>query len=161
MKDNPRFLKLVTILPAVACAVAVTVASAQQPKPDELPQAPTPNPSVMKLAGDVVVERATPGALPLSIDEAIELGLKRNLGILLNVQNQRSVHGQVLTVKNNLLPDMKVKASTAAQQINLAALGFKPGAVDIPGFNTSNFPTIVKVNVTSAQLNLNQQLFNV
>jgi outer membrane protein TolC len=107
------------------------------------------------------MERATPGALPLSLDEAIARGLQHNVGIVLNLQNQRSVHGQVLQVKNNLLPTMTAEAKTSAQQINLAALGFTPGAVNLPGFDTSNFPTIVKVNVTSAQLNLSQQLFNV
>jgi outer membrane protein TolC len=158
MKIDSRFLNKVKLLSAAAACLAVTGATwAQQPKPEELPQAPTPNPAVMQLADGVTVERATPGAMPLSIDDAIDLGLKHNLGILLQIQNQRSVHGQVLTVKNNLLPSMTATAKTSAQQINLAALGFKPGAVSI----TEGFPTIVKVDVTSAQLNLNQQLFNV
>ncbi|HTH53557.1 MAG TPA: TolC family protein [Edaphobacter sp.] len=134
---------------------------AQQPKPEQLPSAPEPNLPVTRLAGDVVVEQASSQALPLSIDDAVARGLQRNIGILLDQQNQRSVHGQVLQVKNNLLPSMTAQAKTAAQQINLAALGFKPGAVDIPGFTTSNFPTIVQVDITGAQLNLNQQLFNV
>jgi outer membrane protein TolC len=147
----------VKLLPVVACLALGVVARAQQPKPEDLPQAPTPNPAVMTLAGDVTVERATPGALPLSIDEAIDLGLKRNVGILLQIQNQRSVHGQVQIVKNNLLPSLTAVAKTSAQQINLAALGFKPGKIAF----TANFPTIVKVDVTSAQMNLSQQLFNV
>ena len=157
MKISPQDVLKVMLLPVVACLALGAVGRAQQPKPEELPQAPTPNPSVMTLAGDVKVERATPGTMPLSIDEAIDLGLKRNLGILLQVQNQRLVHGQVLTVKNNLLPSLTAVAKTSAQQVNLAALGFKPGKIDF----TANFPTIVKVDVTSAQMNLSQQLFNV
>lgn len=135
-------------------------ALAQHPKPEELPSAPEPNLPAARLAGNVVIERASPNALSLSIDDAIAQGLQHNLGIVLDLQNQRSVHGQVLQVKNNLLPSMTAVAKTSTQQINLAALGFKPGAIDIPGFS-SNFPTIVKVDVTSAQLNLSQQLFNV
>jgi len=158
MKISPRDVLKVKLLPVVACLALGVVARAQQPKPEDLPQAPTPNPAVMTLAGDVKVERATPGAMPLSIDEAIDLGLKQNVGILLQLQNQRSVHGQVLTVKNNLLPSLTAVAKTSTQQINLVALGFKPGAITIPGVN---FPTIVKVDVTSAQMNLSQQLFNV
>ncbi|WP_245631996.1 TolC family protein [Edaphobacter aggregans] len=162
MKFDSRFLtNVVKFCPVAAVCLTLAVgARAQQPKPEELPQAPTPNPAVMQLAGGVTVERATPGAMPLSIDDAIERGMKRNLGMLLQVQNQRSVHGQVLTVKNNLLPSMTAKGSTSAQQINLAALGFKPGAVSIPGFDTSSFPSIVKVDVTQAQISLDQQLFN-
>ena len=156
MKLNP-FSMNVKLVPAVAVCLALSVAAAAQQKPEDLPQAPTPNPAVMRLAGDVVVERATPGALPLSIDEAIERGIKQNLGMLLQIQNQRLVHGQVLTVKNNLLPSMTATAKSSAQEINLAALGFQPGRIAI----TANFPTIVKVDVTSAQISLNQQLFNV
>lgn len=107
----------------------------------------------------MTVQRATPGALPLSIDDAIERGLKQNLQIVLDQQNQHRVHGLLLTVENSLLPSLSAEASTAAQEIDLAALGFKPGAIKIPGFNI-NFPTIVKVDVTSAQINLDQQLFN-
>src|SRR5215471_1619554 len=150
MKNSPIDVLKVKLLTVVACLSLGAAAHAQQSKPDELPQAPTPNPSVMTLAGDVKVERATPQALPLSIDEAIDRGLTHNLGILLQVQNQRSVHGQVLTVKNNLLPSLTAVAKTSTQQINLAALGFKPGAIPITG----GFPTIVKVDVTQAQMNL-------
>ncbi|MEG9438862.1 TolC family protein [Edaphobacter sp. HDX4] len=153
-------------LPVFAAWLSLApVSLAQQPKPEELPQAPQPQVTsgapVAKLAGGVVVEQATVGALPLSIDEAIARGLQHNLGILLDLQNQRSIHGQVLQVKNNLLPSMTAVAKSSAQQINLAALGFTPGAVQIPGFDTSTSPTIVKVNVTSAQVNLSQQVFNV
>jgi outer membrane protein TolC len=148
-------------LPAAAFWLSLAAVSfGQQPKPEELPSAPEPQTPVTRLEGGVVVQRATPGALPLSIDDAIAQGLQHNLGIVLDLQNQRSVHGQVLQVKNNLLPSMTAEAKTSTQQINLAAMGFKPGAIDIPGFD-SNFPTIVKVDVTSAQLNLTQQLFNV
>jgi outer membrane protein TolC len=115
---------------------------------------------VTQLAGGVQVERSTPGALPLSIDEAIERGLTRNVNIILSVQNQKLVHGQVLTVKNNLLPSMTAEAKTSTQEINLAAMGFNPSTISIPGA-TGGFPSIVKVDVTSAQLNVDQQLFNV
>lgn len=148
-------------LPVAAVWLSLAAASlAQQPKPEELPSAPEPNVPVTLLDGGVVVERAKPGALPLSIDEAIEYGIRHNIDILLNLQNQRSVHGQVLQVKNNLLPSMTAVGKTSTQQINLAALGFDPNSVQIPGYN-GVFPQIVKVDVTSAQLNLTQQLFNV
>lgn len=153
-------------LPVAAAWLGFAAAAlGQQSKPEELPTAPEPQPTavapVATLAGGVVVERASSQALPLSIDEAIAHGLERNVRIILQKQNQRSVHGQVLEVKNNLLPSMTAVGKTSTQQINLAALGFKPGTARIPGFDTSNFPTIVKVDVTSAQLNLNQQVFNV
>jgi outer membrane protein TolC len=161
MKVEPRLFMNLTLLPvAVVCFALAGSIQAQQPKAADLPAAPAPNPAVLQLAGGVTVERAAPGALPLSIDEAIDRGLKHNLGILLDVQNQKLVHGQVLTVANNLLPSVTATARTSTQETNLAALGFKPQSIQIPGF-TGTFPSIVKVDVTSAQLNLNQQLFNV
>ncbi len=125
----------------------------------ELPQAPVPNGP--KLPGGVVVERAVSGALPLSLDDAIERGLKRNLQMELIVQNQRMVHGELLTVENSLLPNLTVKGALEAQQINLAALGFKGTSLPAFGINPATFSSIVKVNTAEAQISMNQQLFNV
>jgi outer membrane protein TolC len=61
-----------------------------------------------------------------------------------------------------LLPSLTAKGNIEAQQINLAAEGFKGSALAEfplpPGFI---FSEIVKVNTASAQMSLNQQLFNV
>jgi len=143
---------------AILCGLGATAQA--QSHPSDLPQAPTPNPTVLNLPGGVTIDRATPGALPLSLDDAIERGFKQNLQMKLSSQNELRVHGLLLTVENSLLPSMTAEAKTSAQQINLAALGFKPGAITINGI-APNFPTIVRVDVTSAQLNLDQQLFNV
>ena len=146
---------------AVVCCGLVASAGAQggtQEKGD-LPQAPVPN--IPQLPGGVVVERPTPGALPLSLDDAIARGEKHNLQQLLVIQNERVVGGQVLTVKNNLLPSITAKGALEAQQINLAALGFKGTQLAQFGINPATFPTIVKVDTAEAQISMNQQLFNV
>jgi outer membrane protein TolC len=144
---------------------ALVVGARAQGAGAELPAAPVPNLPVVKLPGDVVVQRGTPTALPLSLDEAIERGLKNNLQMQLSQQNERMVHGQVLTVANNLLPSLTAKAQTATQEINLAAMGFKPASLgpilEEFGLSPDQFQTIVKVDTTSAQLNVSQQLFNV
>jgi outer membrane protein TolC len=142
----------------LALALQGPVAGAQT-QVAELPQAPVPN--VAKFPGGVAVERATPGALPLSLDDAIARGEKRNLQMLLVIQNERMVRGQVLTVENSLLPSLTAKGYLEAQQIDLAALGFKPGALAGSGIAPGTFPTIVKVNTIEAQISMNQQLFNV
>jgi outer membrane protein TolC len=130
-----------------------------QTQPAELPQAPVPNP--VKLPGGVMVERATPGSLPLSLDDAIARGEKHNLQMLLVIQNERMVHGELLTAENSLLPSLTAKGYLQAQQIDLAALGFRPGELTEFGIAPGTFPTIVKVNTAEAQISLNQQLFNV
>jgi outer membrane protein TolC len=126
-----------------------------------LPQAPVPNLAPIRLPGGVVVEHATAGAMPLGLDDAIDRGEKRNLQMLLSEQNERMVHGQVLTVVNNLLPSVTAQAQTETQEINLAALGFKASSLAEFGFAPGSINTIVKVSTTSAQMNVSQQLFNV
>jgi outer membrane protein TolC len=145
---------------ALVCFGLLASAGAQsgaQEKAD-LPQAPVPN--IPKLPGGVVVDRPTPGALPLSLDDAIARGEKHNLQQLLVIQNERVVGGQMLTVKNNLLPNLTADGVLQARQIDLEALGFRPGSLASKGIAPGTFPTIVKVNTAEAQIRMNQQLFN-
>ena len=119
----------------------------------------------MKFPGGVTVEQTAPSSLPLGLDDAIDRGVQHNLQMELARQNQRIVHGQVLTVANNLLPAITAEAFTQTQMINLAALGFKPNSlaelIENFGGNPDQFSSIVKVDTTGAQLNVDQQLFNV
>jgi outer membrane protein TolC len=146
---------------ALVLSVPLAVAQSQsaQTQNVDLPSAPVPN--IVRLPGGVMVEQGTPGALPLSLDDAIARGEKRNLQMLLVIQNERIVRGQVLTAENSLLPSLTAKGAVEAQEVNLAAQGFKASALQ--GFNLppGTFSEIVKVNTASAQLSLNQQLFNV
>lgn len=116
-----------------------------------------------RLPGGVAIDRATSGSMPLSIDDAIAMGLKRNLEVRLGLENERRVRGLARTVENNLLPTISAEAYTRTQEINLAAMGFKPSSLGslLGGSAASNFKTIVKVDTTAAQLNVSQQLFNV
>jgi outer membrane protein TolC len=131
-----------------------------QTQPAELPAAPVPN-NVVKLPAGVVVERPSPDALPLSLDEAIDRGEKHNLQMLLVIQNERIVHGELLTVENNLLPSLTAKGAIEAQQINLSALGFKPASLAAFGLDPATVNPIVKVNTAAAQISMSQQLFNI
>jgi outer membrane protein TolC len=106
------------------------------------------------------VEQATPGALPLSLDDAIGRGLKHNLQVLLAAQSEQSVRGQVLGVYFALLPNMRATAYTNALELNLAAMGFKPSSLAAFGFPPGTVHEIVKVDTTSAQFSADQVLFN-
>ncbi|MEO6911355.1 MAG: TolC family protein, partial [Edaphobacter sp.] len=153
------------ILPLVALCCALDGAAPAQNQAVELPSAPDPHVLTVKFPGGVTIERATTDALPLSLDDAIERGLQHNLQMELARQNQRMVHGQVLTVANNLLPSVTAEVYTRTQEINLAAMGFKPQSLGPIlkefGIPPGAFSTIVKVDTTAARLNVNQQLFNV
>lgn len=159
---GPRLRKFRTATAVCALALCGSFLSAQSPtaarSPADLPPAPLPN--VVNLPGGVVVQQASPTALPLSLDDAIARGEKQNLQIKLTIQNERMVHGELLTVENNLLPSLTASAQAEAQQINLAAMGFKPSSLAGLGFPVNAFNSIVKVNTASAQLEVEQQLFN-
>jgi outer membrane protein TolC len=142
---------------AFVCCGLVALANAQEKT--ELPAAPVPN--LAKLPKGIVVDHPAPGVLPLSLDDAIDRGEKHNLQMLLTQQNERMVHGELLTVENSLLPSLTAKGNLEAQQIDLAALGFRPSELFKFGINPATFATIVKVNTAEAQISMNQQLFNV
>ncbi len=128
-----------------ACAVFCAAAHTQTP----LPAGPVPTSEALAAS--------TP--LPLTLDEAIARGLQHNLQIELSQQNERRVQGEVLTVGNALLPNVTAEANLTAREINLAAMGFKPGTLS--SFGITHFSTIIKVQTAAAQLNVSQQLFNV
>lgn len=157
---------------ALGCCTSHVAAQATAPvtagSATALPAAPAPTAEAIRayeqaLPATVTVAHASGAPLPLSLDEAIARGLRQNLQIALSRQNEERVRGGQSTAVNALLPTLKVQAYTNTQEINLAAMGFKPsslGALLGPSAATT-FSSIVKVDVTSAQLNLNQQLFNV
>ena len=108
----------------------------------------------------ITIELPQSGPLQLSLDDAIALGLSRNLRIVYDRATQLEVKGDKLAVVNALLPALTFKAQTNTQEINLAAMGFKPSLLEKFGLSPADFPTIVKVDTTSAQISANQQLFN-
>jgi len=163
MMQSGSFAKIFRTCAALACAAAAPVLAQAPP---ELPSAPAPSPAVLVQpaatrpgAGGLPVEVAT-GPMQLGLDEAIQRGMLYNLRQILYQQNERAVHGEILTVGNALLPTMTAQVQSNAEELNLAAMGFK--ASTLSGLNLGNFAfsEIVKVNTTSAQLNVSQALFN-
>ncbi len=122
-------------------------------------------PSTAPGPGGVAIEQPSDTPLLLSIDDAISLGLERNVRVIYDRAKQKTVRGEQLGVINALLPSLRVSGSTATEEINLAALGFNPyssGSIFSQlGINPASIPTIVKVDVTQAQISANQVLFDV
>jgi outer membrane protein TolC len=152
-------------------ACAWVGATAQNPAtPDQkipattLPLAPSAVVRPLVLAGGVVVEREQPGAIRLTLDEAVATALKQNTEIVLRGEQSKFVHGELLTVGNAFAPNISAEAYGQAQEIDLAALGFKPGTlagVKINGKTVTPPPEIAKVYQGNAQIALQQAVFNV
>ena len=73
--------------------------------------------------------------LPLSLTEAINRGLRYNLGSLLSDQNARATRGARLVALSRLLPNVNARISESSQQLNLMSFGFSslPGVPTIIG----------------------------
>ena len=88
--------------------------------------ASVPNPSKAALSP---VNRPEPPSISLSTD-AIQRGLKQNLGLILQTSAVKNANGQRLEMLQSLLPTVTGQASIEVEQINLAAYGLK-----FPGLN--------------------------
>ena len=71
-----------------------------------------------------VPTKIIPGTIPLSLQDAINLGLKNNLGLLLSRADTRAVRGQRWEELSALLPHVTAAPYVAESKINLNELGF-------------------------------------
>ena len=83
-----------------------------------------------QFSGSVPEGTATPALLSLSFKDAVERGLRNNLGVLLQSDTTLAVRGEKWKELSELLPHLSASASQSATQIDLAALGFR---IKIPG----------------------------
>ena len=95
-----------------------------------------------------------PGVLPLSLQGAIDRGLKQNLGLLLSDANIRSARGQRWEQLSALLPHITASPYIADSQVNLAELGFTSlGGTNLPA-------SIGPFSYFDARMNFSQSLFD-
>jgi outer membrane protein TolC len=115
--------------------------------------------------GSVTVVKPTDGVKPLTLDEAIGMGIEHNLALIEAREQELSAKAQTGESLQSLLPTITAQADSGAHSINLAALGFSTSLLGkaaslFPGVNVSSIPLIVKVNVTDAMVNYSQTLFS-
>ncbi len=102
-----------------------------------------------------VPEKLIPGILPLSLSDAIERGLKQNLGLLLSNSDIRSARGQRWEQLSALLPHVTAAPYVAESKVNIDEVGFA-GVASI--FHIS--PSVGPFSYFDARANLNQMLFD-
>jgi outer membrane protein TolC len=88
-------------------------------------------PTASSFQGSVTAGHATGQTLDLSLDDAMQRGLKNNLGTILSGTQTDAARAQRLTELQALLPDVEFNAHEAVSQVDLAAEGLR-----IPGFPT-------------------------
>lgn len=84
---------------------------------------PPSTPPLDVFMGSARVEKPAPGTVRLSIREAMDLGLKHNLGLLLSQQQTETARAQHWRSLSALLPKADVRVTESVQQVNLAAFG--------------------------------------
>jgi outer membrane protein TolC len=87
-------------------------------------------------SGSVPEGEATSTVLPISFKDAINRALRNNLGLLISNDNLLAAKGQKWQELSHLLPNVSAVATQAAEQIDLAALGFRfnfPGVSPVIG----------------------------
>ena len=88
-------------------------------------------PTAQSYQGSVTVGEATEQAIDLSLDDAIQRGLKNNLGVILSATETASARGQRLSQLQSLLPTVDASFKDTVSQVDLPAEGLR-----IPGFPT-------------------------
>ena len=86
------------------------------------------------LTGSVTEGKASGETLNLSMAEAIQRGLRQNLGLQLAGDSQTAARGALWQDRSTLLPNLSGRVSENAAQVNLAAEGFGKIVGQFPGF---------------------------
>jgi outer membrane protein TolC len=127
--DQLKFKTLVLFLLALGAASAQVA-----PPPEAVPNGPAPvlqQPPEVYYGGSIPTGQATATPLDLPLRDAIQRGLRYNLGILVNGDIAASARDDRRRALSTLLPQIFAGATQTSQQIDLAAFGFT-GLAGIP-----------------------------
>lgn len=83
-------------------------------------------------SGSVPTAKLQPGVLDLSIDEAIDRGLKYNLGIVLSAQTSAQARAARLKALSNILPQINGALRESGIKESLPAEGFSENLLGVP-----------------------------
>ncbi|HEY0702906.1 MAG TPA: TolC family protein [Candidatus Acidoferrales bacterium] len=134
--------------------VTQTPSSSSSQSTSSTPSAPSQSTSPYQGS---VPGKLEPGVLPISLQDAINRGLKTNLGLLLSSQDVQSARGERWKKLSALLPNVTTTSYVDGSQVDLAEFGF---AFKFPGVT---IPTVVgpfgyfdsRAYVTQSILDLN------
>jgi outer membrane protein TolC len=146
------------------CLIALSAAlpvSAQAPGPSPYsgtstdqnsstaPQITFQTPPLGVFNGSARLDKVTPEVLKITILDAIDRGIRHNLGLLLSQEQTESARAQYRHSLSALLPNISGRATDSVQQINLAAFG-----IPLPAGLTS--PVVGPFNVLDARAAFSQ-----
>ncbi len=137
---------------SVVLVFAVTALEAQTPAP--YPSISLPG-SQSPFTGSEPEGQATPQALQIGFQDAINRGLRNNLGLLLAGDQTIQAKGERWKELSDLLPTFGARVQEDAQTLSLTALGFKSNLFPFP------LPRVIgPFNYFDARLSLTESLFS-
>jgi len=117
-------------------------------------QSPPSGNAANSFSGSVPI-KLVPGRMPLSLQNAIDLGLKHNLGLLLSQADTRAARGQRWQELSALLPQVTAGPYVAASKVNVDELGFA-GLATLLHIS----PSVGPYSYFDARAGVNQNLFD-
>jgi outer membrane protein TolC len=152
----PTFRAVLPFLIAelVLCAAPPIHAQSEASIGPNIPGQPIPGTTGVSPFAGSVSQKLVPGVMPLSLQAAVDLGLKQNLGALLSNADIHSARGQRWQQLSALLPQVTAAPYVADSKINLAQLGF----TNVSGLNIP--PSIGPFTYFDARVAVSQSLFD-
>ena len=149
---------LLALLPAARAAAQLAGQTSASPTTPEQQTSQTQAFSVQTQSlgvfnGSGKVDKLTPGVIQLSILDAIDRGLRHNLGLLLSQEQTEAARAQYRRSLSTLLPNVTGRATDSLQQINLAAFG-----IPLPAGLKS--PVVGPFNVIDARAAVSQTVLD-
>jgi len=137
------------------CGAATSLAQTETTPGPSTPGQAIPGTNGVSPFASSVPAKLVPGILPLSLRDAIDRGLKQNLGLLLSNADIRSARGQLWEQLSALLPHVTAAPYVAESKVNVDELGFAGLAAQLH-FRSSD----VLFSYFDARANLSQTLFD-
>jgi outer membrane protein TolC len=162
MAVNPRHhFDFGRIVPALLLLVLLGIAAGAA-----LAQGQNSTSAANPFFGSVTAQAVTSEPLKLSLDDAIQRGLKNNLGLKEAENGEKVLHGLKTEAIQEFLPTIWLTGDTGYYMHDLAALGFGPGTIAkfsslFPGGKLpAGFTNITRDDLTEGQIHFSQILFS-
>jgi outer membrane protein TolC len=136
------------------CGAATSLAQSEASSSSSTPGQAIPGTAGVSPFAGSVPAKLVPGVMPISLSDAIDRGLKQNLGALLSNADIRSARGQRWVQLSALLPHVTAAPYATASELNLAELGLSGiGAIKVP-------PSVGPFSYFDARATVTQSLFD-
>jgi outer membrane protein TolC len=147
---------VVSLIFVVLAAPSLLAQAAAEPSsvPTSAPNVSLPG-SQSPFLGSAPEGKATPDVLQIDFKDAIDRGLRNNLGLLLSGDQAQIARGERWKELSELLPNASVRGVEDVQTTSLAALGLKPSVFHAP------LPTVIgPFNYFDLRANLTQSVWD-